>query len=176
MSMWKPSYLWHGLPGHPLHPPLTGVTIGAYAFAIIAAILSKLGVSEHAFAQAWWLALVVAAVSSTLTVLTGLADWLTIKWGSDLWKTATLHAVAMATATVFFLLAILFGHSGYTHGAVTTGSFVLTLIGFAALSAGGWLGGAITYVHGMRVLSLVEESAIRASSPTPHREKVEASN
>jgi hypothetical protein len=82
----------------------------------------------------------------------------------------------MATATVFFLLAILFGHSGYTHGAVTTGSFVLTLIGFAALSAGGWLGGAITYVHGMRVLSLVEESAIRAASPTPHREKVEASN
>jgi hypothetical protein len=115
-------------------------------------------------------------VSSTLTVLTGLVGWLTIKWGSELWKTATLHAVAMATATVFFLLAILFGHSGYTHGAVTTGSFILTLIGFAALSAGGWLGGAITYVHGMRVLSLVEESAIRAASPTPHREKVEVSN
>ena len=115
-------------------------------------------------------------MSSTLTVLTGLADWLTIKWGSELWKTATLHAVAMATATVFFLLAILFGHSGYMRGAVTTGSFVLTLIGFAVLSAGGWLGGAITYVHGMRVLSLVEESAIRAASPTPHREKVEASN
>jgi uncharacterized membrane protein len=103
------------------------------------------------------MALVVAAVSSSLTVLAGLADWLTIKWGSVLWTTATLHAVAMATATVFFLPAILFGHSGYTHGAVTTGSLVLTLIGFAALSAGGWLGGAITYVHGMRVLSLVEK-------------------
>ncbi len=156
MSTWKPSYLWHGLPGHPLHPPLTDVTIGAYAFAVVAGILSKLGVVEHAFAQAWWLALVVAAVSSVLTVLTGLADWLTIEWGSELWTTATLHAVAMAIATVFFLLAILFGHAGYTHGSVTTGSFVLTLIGLAALSAGGWLGGAITYVHGMRVLSLGE--------------------
>jgi len=157
MPMSKSSYLLHGLPGHPLHPPLTGVTIGGYAFATIAAVLSKLGVSEHAFAQAWWLALVVAAVSSSLTVLTGLADWLAIKWGSELWTTATLHAVAMAVATVFFLLAILIGHSGYVHGAVTTGSFVLTLIGFAALSAGGWLGGAITYVHGMRVLGLVEK-------------------
>jgi len=151
MAAWKPGYLWHGLPGHPLHPPLTDVTIGAYAFAAIAAILSKLGVVEHAFAQAWWLALVVAAVSSVLTVLTGLVDWLTIEWGTALWTTATLHAVAMAIATVFFLLAILFGHAGYTHGAVTTGSFVLTLIGFATLGAGGWLGGAITYVHGMRV-------------------------
>ena len=111
MSTWKPSYLWHGLPGHPLHPPLTDVTIGAYAFAVVAGILSKLGVVEHAFAQAWWLALVVAAVSSVLTVLTGLADWLTIEWGSELWTTATLHAVAMAIATVFFLLAILFGHA-----------------------------------------------------------------
>ena len=131
--------MWHGLPGHPLHPPLTDVTIGAYAFAVVAGILSKLGVVEHAFAQAWWLALVVAAVSSVLTVLTGLADWLTIEWGSELWTTATLHAVAMAIATVFFLLAILFGHAGYTHGSVNTGSFVLTLIGLAAFSAGGWL-------------------------------------
>ena len=82
MAAWKPGYLWHGLPGHPLHPPLTDVTIGAYAFAAIAAILSKLGVVEHAFAQAWWLALVVAAVSSVLTVLTELADWLTSEWGT----------------------------------------------------------------------------------------------
>ena len=60
-----------GFPGHPSHPPLTDVTIGAYTFAAIAAILSKLGVAEHGLAQAWWLALVVGAISSALTVLTG---------------------------------------------------------------------------------------------------------
>ena len=26
----KLSYLWRGLPGHPLHPPLTDATIGIY--------------------------------------------------------------------------------------------------------------------------------------------------
>ena len=174
MAQFKASYLLRGLPGHPLHPPLTDLTIGAYAFATVAGILSKLGLAEHGFAQAWWLALVVALVSTVVTALAGFADWLTITWGSELWKTATFHALANVTAGIFFLIAALAGHAGYTDRAVTTGAFVLTLIGFAALTLGGWLGGAITYVYGMRVLSLPEEPAAKATAPLPTEEKVEA--
>ena len=107
-------------------------------------------------------------------MLTGVLDWLTITWGSELWKTATAHALTMVTATVFFLLAIVFGHESYVGRHIATGPFVLTVVGFLALTAGGWLGGAITYVHGMRVLSLVEEPALRAAAPLPHDEKVAA--
>jgi uncharacterized membrane protein len=174
VAEFKPSYLVRGLPGHPLHPPLTDATIGIYTFATVAAILSKLGLADHAFAQAWWLALIIGLITTVLTALTGLADWLTLTWGSELWKTATLHLTAMVTATVFFGLAAIFGHGGYTDQAVTTGAFILTLIGFGLLTAGGWLGGAITYVHGMRVLSLVEEPAAKAVAPVPSEEKVEA--
>jgi uncharacterized membrane protein len=174
MTDFEPSYLVRGLPGHPLHPPLTDATIGIYTFATVAAILSKLGLADHAFAQAWWLALIVGLITTVLTALTGFADWLTLTWGSELWKTATLHLTAMVTATVFFGLAAIFGHGGYTDHAVTTGAFILTLIGFGLLTAGGWLGGAITYVHGMRVLSLVEEPAAKAVAPVPSEEKVEA--
>jgi hypothetical protein len=80
----------------------------------------------------------------------------------------------MVTATVFFLIAALIGHKGYTHGAVRTGPYILTLIGFAAMTLGGWLGGAIVYVHGMRVLNLVTEPAARAASPLPKPEKEQA--
>jgi uncharacterized membrane protein len=174
MTDFEPSYLVRGLPGHPLHPPLTDATIGIYTFATVAAILSKLGLADHAFAQAWWLALIVGLITTVLTALTGFADWLTLTWGSELWKTATLHMTAMVTATVFFGLAAIFGHGGYTDHAVTTGAFILTLIGFGLLTAGGWLGGAITYVHGMRVLSLVDEPAAKAVAPVPSEEKIEA--
>jgi uncharacterized membrane protein len=170
----KISYLWRGLPGHPLHPPLTDATIGTYSLATLAAVLSKLGVADHAFAQAWWLALVVGLCVTVLAALTGFLEWLTITWGSELWKTATMHLGAMVTATVFFLLAAIAGHGGYVDHAVTSGAFVLTLVGFASLTVGGWLGGAIVFVHGMRVLSLVEEPALRAAAPVPHEEKVEA--
>jgi hypothetical protein len=57
---------------------------------------------------------------------------------------------------------------------VTTGAFILTLVGFVTLTVGGWLGGAITFVHGMRVLSLVDEPAAKAAAPVPTDEKVEA--
>ncbi len=174
MAEFKPSYLVKGFPGHPLHPPLTDATIGAYTFATAAAVLSKVGIADHAFAQAWWLALVVGLVSTTLTALTGLLDWLSIERGSELWKTATSHMVAMLTGTVFFLLAAIFGHACYVDHAVTNGPFVLTLIAFLLLAAGGWLGGAITYVHGMRVLSLADEPARTAIAPLPSPDEADA--
>jgi uncharacterized membrane protein len=174
MADFDARYLVKGLPGHPLHPPLTDATIGAYTFATVAAILSKLGIAEHGFAQAWWLALVVGLVTTVATALTGLVDWLSITWGSELWKTATLHLTAMVSAAVLFLIAALVGHAGYADQAVGSGAFVLTLAGFVLLTAGGWLGGAITYVHGMRVLSLPEEPAARAAAPVPHEEKAKA--
>jgi uncharacterized membrane protein len=168
------SYLVKGLPGHPLHPPLTDVTIGAYSFGTVAAILSKLGVAEHAFAQAWWLALVVGLGSTVLTATAGLVDWLSITWGSELWKTATVHALVNVAAGVVFLITVIVGHGEYTHRSLSAGDLVLTLVGFAVLLVGGWLGGAITYVHGMRVLSLPDEPAVKAASPVPSEEKVKA--
>jgi hypothetical protein len=79
---------------------------------------------------------------------------------------------AMLTATVVFLLAAIFGHGGYVDGDVTAGSLILTLVGFGVLTLGGWLGGTIVFVYGMRVLNLVEEPAARAAAPvaTPEKE------
>jgi uncharacterized membrane protein len=170
----KLSYLVKGLPGHPLHPPLTDATIGIYTVASAFGVLSALGVSDRNTATAWWLALIVGLVVTGPTALTGLVDWLGITWGSPLWRTATLHLFSMLTATLFFLLAAIFGHGGYVDGEVTSGSLVLTLIGFGFLTLGGWLGGTVVFVHGMRVLNLVEEPASRAVAPVATPEKEEA--
>jgi uncharacterized membrane protein len=167
----KLSYLWRGLPGHPLHPPLTDATIGIYTFATIAGLIEVVGITDRNGAIGWWLGLIVGLIVTVPTALTGLADWLTITWRSELWWTATYHLTSMVTATVFFGLAAIFGHTAYTHANVSGGSYVLTLIGFGCLTLGGWLGGAVVYVHGMRVLSLVEEPTERAIAPAPHPEK-----
>jgi len=153
----KLSYLWRGLPGHPLHPPLTDATIGAYTVATVLAFLCQVGVSESSCTKGWWLALLVGLIITGPTALTGFLDWLTIKWGTPLWRTATLHLFSMLTATVFFLIAALTGHDDYVSGIVGGWSFALTLIGFAFLTLGGWFGGAVVFTHGMRVLRLVDE-------------------
>jgi len=170
----KLSYLIRGLPGHPLHPPLTDASIGAYTASAVMGFASIVGVAHRGAAHGWWLALIVGLIFTVPTALSGLADWWVIEPGTPLKRTATSHLLSMVTATVFFLIAALIGHKGYTHGAVRAGPYILTLIGFAAMTVGGWLGGAIVYVHGMRVLSLVDEPAARAAAPVPHPEKERA--
>ena len=167
----KLRYLWQGLPGHPIHPPLTDATIGIYTFAMIAALADVTGISTNAATHGWWLALLAGLLATVVTALTGLADWLTIEWGTELWKTATFHMIAMVSATVFFGLAAILGHDDFDAGNVTAGPFILTVVGFGLLTLGGWLGGSVVFVHGMRVLNLVREPTERAVSPVPKPEK-----
>ena len=115
----KLSYLWRGLPGHPIHPPLTDATIGTYTFATVAALVEVLGITDDAGAYGWWIALILGLILTVPTALTGLADWLTLTWKSELWWTATYHMLAMVTATVWFALAAIFGHGAYSHGNVS---------------------------------------------------------
>jgi len=167
----KLDFLYRGTPGHPLHPPLTDATIGTYTFATIAAVLSKVGIAESEAAHGWALALIIGLVVSVTTALTGFADWLQISRGTPLWRTATAHMIAMLLATAFFLIAIGAGYSDGIDGVLTDGAFLLTLIGFFVLTLGGWLGGAVVFNYGMRVLNLVEEPANRAASPVPRPEQ-----
>jgi hypothetical protein len=80
----------------------------------------------------------------------------------------------MLTATILFLLAAIVGHAGYVDHEVTSDSLILTLVGFGFLTLGGWLGGTVVFVYGMRVLNLIDEPARRAVAPVPHREKAAA--
>jgi uncharacterized membrane protein len=166
--------LLKGLAGHPLHPPLTDVTVGAYTFATAMAVLSRLGVSDQNTATAWWLGLIAGLIATGPTALTGFVDWLDISPGTSLWRTATLHLSVMLTATILFAITAGAGHADYVDGSIGGASLILTLVGFGVLTLGGWLGGAIVFVHGMRVLSLVDEPTERAVSPMPHPEKEEA--
>ena len=58
----KLSYLWHGLPGHPIHPPLTDATVGIYTFATIAAFMDVVGITHSNGAYGWWIAAAGAIV------------------------------------------------------------------------------------------------------------------
>ena len=166
--------LVRGFPGHPIHPPLTDATIGTYTFATIAGVLGVLGLAEDAAAKAMWLALVVGLVVSSVTALTGWVDWFRISSGTPLKRTATTHGLVNAVATVAFAVAAFLQHGGYERGEVSTGALVATLVGFGLLTLGGWLGGSVVYVHGMRVLGMKGEPTARAVSPVPKPEKVAA--
>ena len=165
---------WRGLPGHPIHPPLTDITIGTYTFAVVAATADVLEISTHAATHGWWLALVFGLLSTIFTATTGFADWLRIPSGTPLWRTTTAHMIAMLIASGVFLAAAVAGKASFDSGDVETGPYVLTLAGYFLMAVGGWLGGSVVFVHGMRVLNLVDEPTRRAAAPVATPEKREA--
>jgi len=128
-------------------------------------VIGALGWLGDAAGKAAWLALIGGLLAAAPTAITGFADWLTIEWGSPMWRTATLHLSAMVTAVCLFGLAAWLQWDGYEDGSVTTGGLVFALVGFGALTAGGWLGGAIVFVHGMRV------EATRSSQEVPRHDR-----
>jgi uncharacterized membrane protein len=144
--------LLRGLPGHPLHPPLTDATIGMYVLAAGLGVVGYAGAIEEAAGKAMWLALIGGLIVSAPTATTGFVDWVTIEWGSPRWRTATLHMCAMLLSVALFALAAWQQHDGYREGRVTTAGLVLGLCGLLVLTCGGWLGGSLVFVHGTRVL------------------------
>lgn len=173
--MFRPSYLVRGFPGHPIHPPMTDGAIGAYTAAVVLGCLGAVGIAEDALAKGWWIALLVGLGFGALAAVTGLVDWITISWGTPLWRTATFHMLVMLIATLLFVLAAIVGYGGYEDDEVSAGALALALGGYAFLTLGGWLGGTIVFVHGMRVLNLVDEPARQAVTPGhPEKESADA--
>jgi uncharacterized membrane protein len=161
------SALLHGTKGHPLHPPLTDAAIGMYSLATGLAIIGALGGIPEEAAVAMWLALVGGLIVTVPTALTGLLDWLTIDRAAPVWRTATLHMAVMVTSTLLFLVSALLQYRGYEHAYVRNAAVATTILGFVVMATGGWLGGTVVYVHGMRVLGEPDMPTRQAASPTP---------
>jgi uncharacterized membrane protein len=155
-----------GSKGHPSHPPLTDAAIGMYTLAAGLAVIGALGWIEDAAGKGMWLALLGGLIAGAAAAVTGLLDWLEISAGTALKRTATLHMVVMLAATALLALAAVFQYDGFRDGDVTITGLVLTLAGFIVLAFGGWVGGSLVFVHGMRVVGDEDAPPRQAVSPT----------
>lgn len=141
-----------GWAGKPSHPPLTDASIGAYTVGVLMLVLGALGVEEEQMAHGALLALSGGLILALPTALTGLLDWLDIPKGTPAKTVATVHLVTMLSATVLFALTWLAQRPGYNDDEVRTAGWILGLGAEALLAAGGFIGGSLVFVYGIRVL------------------------
>jgi uncharacterized membrane protein len=154
-----------GFPGHPSHPPLTDASIGAYTVGVAMLVLGTLGLEEEAMAKGALLALSGGLVLALPTAVTGLLDWLELPRETPRRRLGTIHLFAMSGATVAFAATWIAQRPGYLDGQVRGGALVAGLIAEALLTAGGYLGGTLVFVHGHRVLSRPEMPVSDALRP-----------
>ena len=87
-----------------------------------------------------------------LAAVTGLVDWLGLPSGSQVRRLATTHLLIMVKATGLFVLTWLIQRPGYNRATIKTGARIVGLAAEIVLLADGYLGGAIVFVYGERVL------------------------
>ncbi len=141
-----------GFDGKPSHPPLTDIAIGGYTIGVLMLILGALDVQQHQMAHGALLAITGGIIFGLLAAVTGLLDWLALPAGSQVRRLATAHLLIMVAATGLFVATWLIQRPGYNHATVKTGAWIVGLIAELVLIAGGYLGGAIVFVYGERVL------------------------
>jgi nitrite reductase/ring-hydroxylating ferredoxin subunit/uncharacterized membrane protein len=125
--------------GHPLHPVLTDLPIGAWSMA---ALLDLAGgrASEPAAD-----ALVVVGIATAVpTAAAGLNDWSDTTGKSR--RTGVVHALANSTALCLYVSSAIARRNGHRGLGKTLG-----LAGFGLMSVGGFLGGHLTYADAVNV-------------------------
>ena len=159
--------LIRGFPGKPLHPPLTDVAIGAYTVGVTMLVVGALGVEEEQMAHGALLAISGGILVTVPTALTGVVDWLKIPDGTPAATMATIHLAVMVLATVLFVVTAILQLDGYREDHVATGAWIVGLAAESVLAAGGYLGGSVLFVYGVRVLGRPGTPVRDALTPRP---------
>ena len=125
--------------GHPLHPMLTDLPIGAWGMSVV---LDAVG--GPAAESAADLLVEVGVAAAVPTAASGLNDW-SYTNGRET-RVGLVHAMAMTTALSLYVASAAARARGSRRGGKALG-----LAGFAVLLTGGYLGGHLSFVRGVNV-------------------------
>lgn len=140
--------------GHPVHPILVTLPIGAWVCSFIFDLVSY-GSSEP---RSWsvgamWLVL-VGVVGAAAAAVFGVLDLLNLPRHTAAFSTGRLHAILNSTALVIFLIDFMWRfNTRDSWDSAPVGPLVLSIIGLVVVSMSGFLGGKLAYRYGVRVAS-----------------------
>jgi uncharacterized membrane protein len=141
-----------GFAGKPAHAPLTDVGIGAYTAGVAMLVAGAAGFQEAAMATASVLTIAVGLIAAIPTVITGLVDLFGIPADASARTLGWWHLTLMASATGMFAWTFRLQLAGYYNGKIISLALIVGVISWVLLVAGGYLGGALTFAYGVRVL------------------------
>ncbi|MFC3127447.1 DUF2231 domain-containing protein [Pseudoroseomonas globiformis] len=124
--------------GHPIHPMLVTLPIGAWTFAFGLDLLSMLGFRRKGAERSAELAIKAGAAGAVAAAAAGLADWQHTN-GRDR-RIGTVHALANGTALALHLASV----SLRNRGDLDRGRLA-SAAGWACMLVGGYLGGHMVY-------------------------------
>ncbi|MFG2793817.1 DUF2231 domain-containing protein [Streptomyces sp. NPDC048419] len=152
--------------GHPFHPILVTVPIGAWVTSLVFDIASRVVHRPGFLTQASEWLIAIGVIGALLAAMVGFLDLFAIPAGTPAFRTALVHMTLNLLVTAAYVVNFLWRHGDYTGGAsVGIGRLVLSAISIAVLAVSGFLGGKLAYRYGVRVA----DENTQAEGYTPDR-------
>ena len=173
------SALLAGPYGHPYHPMLVTIPVGAWVASLV------FDVASHVVSRAPFLAtgsewlIGVGVVGAVLAALAGFLDLAVIPFGTSAHRTANAHMLINLTLTFAYAGNFLWRYRTSTVNAPVRPEMVaLSAVCVATLLVSGYLGGKLTYRYGVRVAAedtqaegyLTRDEELAAGHRAPRRQ------
>jgi uncharacterized membrane protein len=136
--------------GHPFHPILVTVPIGAWVSGLVFDVGSHI-VPEPGFlarGSVWLIA--IGVVGALAAAMVGLLDLFAIPTGTKAFRTGLVHMSLNLLVTGAYVAGF-FWRQAPADGPVPAGPLALSAISLVVLGISGFLGGKLAYHYGVRV-------------------------
>jgi nitrite reductase/ring-hydroxylating ferredoxin subunit/uncharacterized membrane protein len=137
--------LAHGTPlGHPVHPAVTDIPVGAWLGTLILDIVWLATGRPSGMAMASNVLLVVGLVGAVLSILTGTTDW-NDTYGKER-RVGIAHGIINTLATLVYVVALVLRLTGSQFPGL-----IVSTVGLVILLLGAYLGGELVFGKGTQV-------------------------
>jgi uncharacterized membrane protein len=145
--------------GHPFHPILVTVPLGAWVCSLVFDIASQIVAQPGFLAQGseWLIAIGVVGALAAATI--GFLDLLAIPSGTTAFRVGLLHMSLNIAVVAAYIVNFVWRNGEYGQpAAVGLGPLFLSVVSLAVLAVSGFLGGKLAYRYGVRVATEADQS------------------
>ena len=138
--------------GHPFHPILVTVPIGAWITSLVLDVGSRAtSNTPGALARGAWWAIAVGIVGALLAALFGLMDLLDIPRRTRAFRVGLIHMMINLAVVAAFVVSYIWRDDRGVSVETSAGQIVLSAAALVFLGVSGFLGGMLAYRYGVRV-------------------------
>jgi uncharacterized membrane protein len=155
--------------GHPFHPIMVTVPIGAWIASFVFDLASHVVDRPGFLTQGSEMLIAIGVLGALAAAMFGFLDLFAIPSGTRAYRTALLHMTLNLLVTTAYALGFWWRYGGYDDGdPVATGQIILSAVSLAGLAFSGSLGGKLAYHYGVRVADEHTQADGFAATSAPH--------
>ena len=153
--------------GHPFHPILVTVPIGAWVASLVFDIASRVAHDPGFLTRGSMWLIAIGVLGALAAALVGFLDLFAIPTGTRAFRTGLTHMTLNLLVTAAYAGGFAWRHAAGATPRVGAGMLALSAVSLAVLGVSGFLGGKLAYHYGVRVADEKTQAEGYASAHRP---------